>query len=47
MDVKGYSRLMADNDFETVKMLKVCRGLMVGEVEAHQGRVVDFPGDNF
>jgi len=46
MDVKGYSRLMADNDLETVKMLKACRSLMTGEVEAYQGRVVDFPGDN-
>ncbi len=46
MDVKNYSRLMADDDLETVKMLKVCRGFMAGEIDAHKGRVVDFPGDN-
>lgn len=46
MDVKDYSRLMADDDVRTVRMLKSCRILMAGEVEAHKGRVVDSPGDN-
>ena len=46
MDVKDYSRLMSDDDLETVKMLKSCRGLMTDEVAAHKGRVVDSPGDN-
>lgn len=45
-DVKGYSRLMADDDVETVKSLKACRRLMTQKIEAHQGRVVDSPGDN-
>ncbi|MDD9303649.1 MAG: adenylate/guanylate cyclase domain-containing protein [Desulfobacter sp.] len=46
IDVKDYSRLMADDDVKTVKMLKVCRRIMAGEIEAYQGRVVDSPGDN-
>ncbi len=45
-DVKGYSRLMADNDVETVKSLKTCRKIITAQVESHKGRVVDAPGDN-
>ena len=37
---------MADDDVETVKSLKACRRLMAQKIEAHQGRVVDSPGDN-
>ena len=46
MDVKDYSRLMADDDVETVRSLKACRKLAAREVEAYGGRVVDSPGDN-
>lgn len=46
MDVKDYSRLMAEDDVETVKALKACRRLMTKEIEAFKGRVVDSPGDN-
>jgi adenylate cyclase len=45
-DVKGYSRLMSDDDVETVKSIKACRRLMAQKIEGHQGRVVDSPGDN-
>ena len=45
-DVKGYSRLMSDDDVETVKSLKVCRSLMARKIQDHHGRVVDAPGDN-
>jgi len=45
-DVKGYSRLMSDDDVETVKSLKACRSLMARKIQDHQGRVVDAPGDN-
>jgi len=45
-DVKGYSRLMADNEVETVESIKVCRKLISKKVFEHQGRVVDTPGDN-
>ncbi|MCP4024613.1 MAG: adenylate/guanylate cyclase domain-containing protein [Desulfobacteraceae bacterium] len=45
-DVKDYSRLMADNEIETVKSIKVCRELLSQKIEEHQGRVVDSPGDN-
>ena len=45
-DVKGYSRLMADNEVETVESIKACRKLISKKVFEHQGRVVDTPGDN-
>ncbi len=45
-DVKDYSRLMADNEVETIKSIKACRKLISQQVWEHQGRVVDSPGDN-
>ena len=45
-DVKGYGRLMSDDDVETVKSLKACRRIMGQKIEGHQGRVVDSPGGN-
>ncbi len=45
-DVKGYSRLMADDDVATVQTLTAYRELMSSGVQQHQGRVVDSPGDN-
>jgi len=45
-DVKGYSRLMADNEVETIKAIKSCRELLFQKILAHHGRVVDSPGDN-
>jgi len=45
-DVKGYSRLMGEDDVATVQALKDCRKIMASDIEAHDGRVVDFTGDN-
>jgi adenylate cyclase len=45
-DVKGYSRLMSQDEEATVKTLKQHRESISGLVSEHKGRVVDFPGDN-
>jgi class 3 adenylate cyclase len=45
-DVKGYSRLMGEDEDATVRTLKVYRELIAGVIQKHQGRVVDSPGDN-
>jgi adenylate cyclase len=45
-DVKGYSRLMGDDEMATVETITRYR-MFIGElVEVHHGRVVDSPGDN-
>ncbi|HET7197515.1 MAG TPA: adenylate/guanylate cyclase domain-containing protein [Burkholderiales bacterium] len=45
-DAQGYSRLMAEDDSATVRLLGTCRELVAGAIAAHRGRVVDMPGDN-
>ena len=45
-DVKGYSKLMGEDDESTVHTITAYREIMSGVVEKHQGRVVDSPGDN-
>jgi adenylate cyclase len=45
-DVKGYSKLMGDDDESTVKTITVYRKIITELVQKHQGRVVDTPGDN-
>jgi len=45
-DVKGYSRLMSQDEESTVKTLRQHRGTISGLVSEHRGRVVDSPGDN-
>lgn len=45
-DVKGYSRLMGDNETETVKTLTAYRKIIAELIHQHRGRVVDSPGDN-
>jgi adenylate cyclase len=45
-DVKGYSRLMGENEAETVKTLTSYRNIMSGLIQQHRGRVIDSPGDN-
>jgi adenylate cyclase len=45
-DVKGYSRLMGENEAATVQTLKAYREVMTSFIQQHQGRVVDSPGDN-
>jgi len=45
-DAVGYSRLMADDEIETVRTVRAFGAELAGLVEAHRGRVVDFTGDN-
>lgn len=45
-DVKDYSRLMTENEMQTIEALKVRRDLIASQVRRHSGRVVDSPGDN-
>jgi len=45
-DVKGYSRLMREDEAETVKIITAYRKLMGDTIEQHRGRVIDSPGDN-
>ncbi len=45
-DVKGYSRLMGENEAETVKTLTSYRKIMTELIQQHRGRVIDSPGDN-
>jgi adenylate cyclase len=45
-DVKGYSRLMGENEAETVKTLTAYRRVMGELIQQHRGRVIDSPGDN-
>jgi len=45
-DVKGYSRLMGDDEAATVATLKKYRDIISSLVEKNSGRVVDSPGDN-
>jgi len=45
-DVKGYSRLMGEDEDATVSTLIAYREIMTTVIKKHQGRVVDSPGDN-
>ena len=45
-DVRGYSKLMADNDELTVNTIIAYREIIGALIEKYQGRVVDAPGDN-
>jgi TolB-like protein/class 3 adenylate cyclase/Tfp pilus assembly protein PilF len=45
-DVKGYSRLMGEDEEATVRTITTYREVMAKLIEKHQGRVVDSPGDN-
>ena len=44
-DVVGYSRLMAEDEAETVRTVTAYRESVTLLVEQHRGRVVDSPGD--
>ncbi|MBW2416093.1 MAG: hypothetical protein JRG76_16465, partial [Deltaproteobacteria bacterium] len=46
-DVVGYSRLMAEDEADTVRRLTAYRTEITNLVAEHRGRVVDFTGDNF
>ena len=45
-DVAGYSRLMGENETETVKTLEAHKEVLFSLIKQHRGRVVDSPGDN-
>ena len=45
-DVKGYSRLMSEDEVATVAILKEYRRIMAELIRQYRGRVVDSPGDN-
>jgi pimeloyl-ACP methyl ester carboxylesterase len=45
-DVKGYSRLMAEDEEETVRTLQAYRQMMTSSIRHHRGRVVDTAGDS-
>ena len=45
-DVKGYSRLMGEDDEATVRTITAYREVIAEVVQKHRGRVVDSPGDN-
>jgi TolB-like protein/class 3 adenylate cyclase/Flp pilus assembly protein TadD len=45
-DVKGYSRLMGDDEEATIRTLTAYRAVMTTRIQQERGRVVDAPGDN-
>jgi adenylate cyclase len=45
-DVKGYSRLMGEDEKGTIRTLNAYKEVMTGLIQHHHGRVVDAPGDN-
>ena len=45
-DVKGYSKLMGEDESYTVGALKECRKLFAENIQSHGGRVVNAPGDS-
>ncbi len=45
-DVKGYSRLMSEDEEATIRALTENREMMAALIAKHRGRVVDAPGDN-
>jgi len=45
-DVKGYSRLMGEDELATVRTLEAYRQMIAEVVGNYSGRVVDSPGDN-
>ena len=45
-DVKGYSRLMGEDEEATVRTITAHRKVIASVIEKYRGRVVDSPGDN-
>ena len=45
-DVKGYSRLMGEDEESTAHTLSSYKEVIAGLIQHHHGRVVDAPGDN-
>src|SRR4030043_2237103 len=45
-DVKGYSRLMGEDEKGTVRTLNTYKEVIATLIQQHHGRIVDAPGDN-
>jgi adenylate cyclase len=45
-DVKGYSRLMGEDEIGTIRTLEAYRKMIAEIIKKYSGRVVDSPGDN-
>ena len=45
-DAVGYSRLMGEDEADTVRTIKTCREVFTSAIERHEGRVVNAPGDS-
>ena len=45
-DVEGYSRMMVDDEINTIRTLTAYKEAITVLIEQHRGRVVDSPGDN-
>ena len=45
-DVKGYSRLMGEDEEATVRTITAHRKVIGSVIQKYRGRVVDSPGDN-
>ncbi|MBM4278862.1 MAG: adenylate/guanylate cyclase domain-containing protein [Deltaproteobacteria bacterium] len=45
-DVKGYSRLMAENEIGTIRTITTYREIIANFIHQHKGLVIDSPGDN-
>ncbi len=45
-DVRGYSRLMGEDELATVRTLEDYRVVMAEVIQKYRGRIVDSPGDN-
>jgi len=45
-DVKGYSRLLGEDERGTIRTLNAHKKVMANLIQKHRGRVVDAPGDN-
>ena len=45
-DVQGYSRLMGEDEVETIRTITAYREVITTLIQQHRGRVVDSPGDN-
>jgi adenylate cyclase len=45
-DVKGYSRLMGEDEIGTIRTLNAYKEVMTSLIQQHHGKVVDAPGDN-
>ena len=45
-DVKGYSRLMSEDEVGTIHTLNIYKEVMANLIQQHRSRVVGAPGDN-